>query len=153
MSLLAHLEPEKGKAERRSSRRRKLRLETDSGTTPESRVIIHDLSEQGMLLESQAALAVGEKLDLVIPEAGSAAAAIVWSSGHYFGCRFEKALSNSAVSAALLRSPPSPSDEERKRAIYNAVGELHSLARTVEQITDQVERTIDEISAKRKRPD
>ena len=42
-------------------------------------------------------------------------------------------------------------EEERKRAIYNAVAELHSLARTVEQITDQVERTIDEINARRRR--
>jgi hypothetical protein len=153
MSLLAHLEPEKGKAERRSSRRRKLRLETDSSASPDSRVIIHDLSEQGMLLESDAVLAVGEKLELFIPEAGSATAAIVWSSGHYFGCRFEKALASAAVSAALLRSPTSPSDEERKRAIYNAVGELHSLARTVEQITDQVDRTIDEINARRRDSD
>jgi len=153
MSLLAHLEPEKGKAERRSSRRRKLHLETEAEASPESRVVIHDLSEQGMLLESRVALAVGEKLDLVIPEAGSATASIVWSSGHYFGCKFDKPLSNAAVSAALLRSPPSPSDEERKRAIYNAVGELHSLARTVEQITDQVERTIDEINARRRRED
>ena len=153
MSLLAHLEPEKGKAERRSSRRRKLRLETDSGTTPGSRVVIHDLSERGMLLESDATLSVGEKLELVIPETGSATAAIVWTSGHYFGCRFEKPLTSSAVSAALLRSPPSPSDEERKRAIYNAVAELHSLARTVEQITDQVERTIDEMNQRRRPED
>ena len=102
-----------------------------------------------MLLESDAPLAVGEKLELVIPEAGPAKAAIIWNSGRYFGCRFEKPLASAAVSAALLRSPPSPSDEDRKRAIYNAVVELHSLANTVEQITDQVERAIDEINAKR----
>jgi hypothetical protein len=54
------------------------------------------------------------------------------------------------VSAALLRSPPSPSDEERKRAIYNAVVELHSLARMVEQITDQVDRTSDDTNARRR---
>ena len=149
MSLLAHLEPATGKAERRTSRRRKLRLEVAQGAAAEARVVIHDLSEQGMLLESDAALMVGERLELIIPEAGSATAAIVWSSGHYFGCRFEMPLASAAVSAALLRSPPSPSDEERKRAIYNAVGELHSLARTVEQITDQVERTIDEINKRR----
>ena len=153
MSLLAHLEPDKGKAERRSSRRRKLRLETESKAGPESRVIIHDLSERGMLLESGAVLVVGEKLELIIPEAGSAVATVVWSSGCYFGCRFEKELPSAAVSAALLRSPPSTSDEERKRAIYNAVAELHSLARTVEQITDKVERTIDEMKARRKDPD
>lgn len=103
-----------------------------------------------MLIESAAPMSVGEALDLVIPEAGSAKATVVWNSGQYFGCRFEKPLPGSAVSAALLKSSPSPSDEERKRAIYNAVAELHSLARTVEQITDQVERTIDEINARRR---
>ena len=149
MTLVAHLEPGKGKSERRSSQRRKLRLEARPKARIEDRVVIHDLSEQGMLLESDAPLAVGEKLELVIPEAGSAKAAIIWSSGRYFGCRFDKSLASAAVSAALLRSPPSPSDEDRKRAIYNAVVELHSLANTVEQITDQVERAIDEINAKR----
>ena len=150
MPLFAHLEPGKGKAERRSSHRRKLRLEASPEAASESRVVVHDLSERGMLLESAAEMTVGETLDLVIPEAGSAKATIVWNSGPYFGCRFEKPLTSSAVSAALLRSPPSPSDEERRRAIYNAVAELHSLARTVEQITDQVERTIDEINARRR---
>lgn len=153
MPLFAHLEPEKEKAERRSSRRRKLRLEANPAIPSESRVVIHDLSERGMLLESAEPMGVGETLDLVIPEAGSAKATIVWNSGLYFGCRFEKPLAGSAVSAALLRSPPSPSDEERKRAIYNAVAELHSLARQVEQITDQVDRAIGEINAKRGRPD
>lgn len=151
MSLFAHLEPEKGKHERRSSRRRKLRLEVGPAASPNSRVVVHDLSERGMLLESAAAVGVGETLDLVIPEAGSAKATIIWNSGHYFGCRFEKPLTSAAVSAALLRSPSSPSDEERKRAIYNAVAELHSLARQVEQITDQVDRAINEINAKRGR--
>jgi hypothetical protein len=150
MPLIAHLEPEKGKAERRSARRRKLRLDANSEAASESRVVVHDLSERGMLLESAAPMAVGETFDLLIPEAGSAKATVVWNSGPYFGCRFEKPLKGSSVSAALLRSPPSPSDEERKRAIYNAVAELHSLARTVEQITDQVERTIDEINARRR---
>jgi hypothetical protein len=151
MPLFAHLEPEKVKAERRSSRRRKLRLEAGPEAGSESRVVVHDLSERGMLLESAAAVGVGETLDLVIPEAGSAKATIIWNSGHYFGCRFEKPLTSAAVSAALLRSPPSPTDEERKRAIYNAVAELHSLARQVEQITDQVDRAISEINAKRGR--
>jgi hypothetical protein len=153
MPLFAHLEPEKGKAERRSSRRRKLRLEAGPDAASESRVIVHDLSERGMLLESAAAVAVGETLDLVIPEAGLAKATIIWNSGHYFGCRFDKPLTGSAVSAALLRSPPAPSDEQRKRTIYNAVAELHSLARQVEQITDQVDRAINEINAKRGRSD
>ena len=66
MSLVAHLEPERAKSERRSSRRRKLWLELKRQVPAESRVIIHDLSEQGMLLEGDADLAAGETFDLVI---------------------------------------------------------------------------------------
>lgn len=101
-----------------------------------------------MLLETDARLVDGETVDLVIPGAGSAEAAVIWNSGRYFGCRFENPLTSAAVSAALLRSPPSL-DEERKRAIYNALAELQSLAKVVEQITDQVERAIGKISSKR----
>lgn len=149
MSLVAHLEPERAKSERRSSRRRKLRLELKRQVPAESRVIIHDLSEQGMLLEGDADLAAGETFDLVIPEAGSTQATVIWNSGRYFGCRFESPLTGGAVSAALLQSPPPPSDEDRKRAIYNAMTELQSLGKVVEQITDQVERAIGKISSKR----
>lgn len=125
-----------------------LRLELEPQGSAGSRVVIHDLSEQGMLLETDARLVDGETVDLVIPGAGSAEAAVIWNSGRYFGCRFENPLTSAAVSAALLRSPPSL-DEERKRAIYNALAELQSLAKVVEQITDQVERAIGKISSKR----
>ena len=148
MSLLAHLEPERATSERRLSARRKLRLELEPQGSAGSRVVIHDLSEQGMLLETDARLVDGETVDLVIPGAGSAQAAVIWNSGRYFGCRFENPLTSAAVSAALLRSPPSL-DEERKRAICNALAELQSLAKVVEQITDQVERAIGKISLKR----
>ena len=145
MSLVAHLEPERATSERRSSARRKLRLELEPQGSAGSRVMIHDLSEQGMLLETDARLADGETVDLVIPEAGSAAATIVWNSGRYFGCRFENPLTSAAVSAALLRSPP-PVDDERKRAIHDAVGELQSLAKVVDQIAGEVERAIGKIA-------
>ena len=147
MSLVAHLEPERAVSERRSSARRKLRLELEPQGSAGSRVMIHDLSEQGMLLETDARLADGETVDLVIPEAGSATATIVWNSGRYFGCRFNNPLSGAAVSAALLRSPPV--HDERKRAIHDAVGELQSLAKVVEQIAGEVERAIGKIGSKR----
>ena len=146
MSLFAHLEPERGKPERRSSRRRSIRLNSESEASPECRVVIHNLSKEGMLLESAAALVVGETIDLIIAEAGSAKATILWNSGRYFGCRFGKPLTGAAVSAAQLKSSPPPSEEQRKRAIHNAMSEIQSLAKVVEQITEQVERAIDEVA-------
>ena len=98
-----------------------------------------------MLLEASVALKTGERLDLLIPEAGSAAATIVWSSGRFFGCKFERPLSTAAVSAALLRGPPQPMPApptENESALHIAMIELKALAKEIERITDQVDRTI-----------
>jgi hypothetical protein len=104
-----------------------------------------------MLLESAAPLQIGERIDLVIPEAGPAEATIVWTSGHYFGCRFEQPLSTAAVSAALLRSPDPGEEPGGSRAVYAALVELRALARVIESITDQVDRAIDELTDRKTR--
>lgn len=148
MSLLAHLDSGPKPGERRSSRRRKLSLEAEGAAAVSggTQVMIHDLSEDGMLLESSVALRTGERLDLLIPEAGGAAATIVWSSGRFFGCRFETPLSTAAVSAALLRGPPQApppaAPNESESALYVAMVELKALAKEIERITDQVDRAI-----------
>jgi transcriptional regulator with XRE-family HTH domain len=69
-------------------------------------VEILNLSVTGMLLESNAPLAVGELIQVELPHVGTASATVVWSSGNFFGCRFEKPLSSAAVSAAMLKSSP-----------------------------------------------
>ena len=113
--------------------------------------MIHDLSEEGMLLESSVALRTGERLDLLIPEAGSAAATIVWSSGRFFGCKFERPLSTAAVSAALLRGPAQspPPRSENESALYVAMVELKALAKEIERITDSVDRAIHKLNKNR----
>ena len=85
-----------------------LRLELEPQGSAGSRVVIHDLSEQGMLLETDARLVDGETVDLVIPGAGSAEAAVIWNSGRYFGCRFENPLTSAAVSAAIQTTAALP---------------------------------------------
>ena len=62
MSLRAQLDIEPEKGERRSSQRRKLRLEAEglSASTAETQVVIHDLSEDGLLVESPVPLSQGE---------------------------------------------------------------------------------------------
>jgi PilZ domain len=148
MSLLARLDSDPKPGERRGSRRRKLRLEAEGAAALSggTQVVIHDLSEDGMLLESSVALRTGERLDLLIPEAGSAGATIVWSSGRFFGCKFERPLPTAAVSAALLRGPaqgPRPSaPTDNESALYIAMVELKALAKEIERITDQVDRAI-----------
>lgn len=156
MSLLARLDSSPKSGERRGSRRRKLRLEAEGATALSggTQVVIHDLSEEGMLLESSVSLRAGERLDLLIPEAGSAAATIAWSSGRFFGCKFERPLSTAAVSAALLRgpaqTPPPAPPSENESTLYVAMVELKALAREIERITDQVDRAINKLNKDRR---
>src|SRR5690606_2697969 len=75
-------------------------------------MLVHNISETGLLLETQIDLAVGEKIDLALLRQQAATARVVWSSGALFGCRFDVPLSQSALSAARLQSaavPPSKS--------------------------------------------
>ena len=70
-------------------------------------VTIHDLSATGLLMETAAELAVLDELEIELPEAGFTPAQVVWNSGRFYGCQFNDRISQAAISAALLRSPPS----------------------------------------------
>jgi hypothetical protein len=90
--------------DRRSENRRRVHLEsalTESG----DEVLIHDISETGLLLETASLLEPFETLHFDLPEAGATEAVVVWNSGHYFGCEFTRPLSKAAISAAMLRGP------------------------------------------------
>jgi len=68
-------------------------------------VLIHNLSEHGLRVETGAGLSVEEIIRVVLPEAGSVDARVVWTDGCFAGCRFLSPVPKTAVSAALLRSP------------------------------------------------
>jgi hypothetical protein len=101
---LAHFE---SSAEPRGALRRKLRFDVQRVVTPggPADVIIHDVSETGFLIETTSQLTNGEAIELELPHAGSSSAEVVWRSGDFFGCRFERPISRAAVSATLLRAP------------------------------------------------
>lgn len=104
--LVAHLSSAPRKANKRGAVRRTLKLQLESGAEATGvRVLIHNISESGMLIETAARLSVGETFDLDLPHAGLTEARIVRSDGRYFGCRFVSGISKGSVSAALLRSP------------------------------------------------
>jgi hypothetical protein len=65
--------------------------------------LIHDLSAAGLLVQTDDPPSVGEKLHVVLPEQGRFPAKVVWSSGGFVGCRFDRPLPRAALSAALLR--------------------------------------------------
>ena len=93
---------------RRGASRRKLHLDV-GGTTSSgiaANVIILNISETGVLLRTAAALSIGERLEVTLPQVGTKAALVMWASGDLFGCQFEEPISRAAVSAAQLRGKP-----------------------------------------------
>lgn len=91
----------------RRAARRTLRLEV--GATSSSQegtpALIRNLSESGLLLETNARLSPGETVAVDLPEAGVTIAEVIWSHGEFYGCEFIRPVTKAAVSAALLRAP------------------------------------------------
>lgn len=108
MALEAQLDFDRGGKKRRASQRRRLTLRVPGASTSgeASDVVIRDLSKSGLLIESPVPLSVGEEMIVNLPNTAGAAASVIWASGELYGCQFNRALSDAAVSAALLRSEP-----------------------------------------------
>jgi hypothetical protein len=107
-AINAQLDPKAVGSKRRAAPRRKLHLPAEGITTSgTSNVLILDMSTTGVLLRTAADLSQGETIELNIPEAVGARAVVRWSSGQVFGCKFREPISKAALSAALLRAPPS----------------------------------------------
>ncbi len=108
MSLLAQIERRSRVSNTRYASRRKLSLVSQGSTAAHecAPVVIHDLSQTGVLIETKARISPGERLEIEIQEAGAAAATVIWTSGRFFGCQFEQPLPKSALSAAILRNAP-----------------------------------------------
>jgi len=103
----AYLEEPEGAPERRGGLRRALRLEAGAARGGEAvNAVVLNLSDSGLLLETEAELTPGETLDVVLPEAGTRAARVVWAGHGLAGCKFDAPLERSALSAAALRSAP-----------------------------------------------
>lgn len=108
-----------GRAERRGSPRHRLCLDAEI-YTPAGRsepVVVHELSRFGCLVETAAPVSVGERLQLCLPPSGSVDARVIWCCGSHMGCAFQRALSNAALSAALLKARPVREGEELPRRL------------------------------------
>lgn len=65
---------------------------------------MHNISATGLLLEGDVALALGERIDIVLPHTGTTRAKVIWASGALYGCQFATPISPAALSAAQLRA-------------------------------------------------
>ncbi|MBA4163271.1 MAG: XRE family transcriptional regulator [Erythrobacter sp.] len=106
MPTWAQLEYSKVEQENRRSARRVLQLRAQAALPGGgiANVTIHNGSTSGLLIETALPLEVGDELQVEMPEAGEVTAMVTWNSGRLFGCRFEREISQAALSAAQLRS-------------------------------------------------
>jgi hypothetical protein len=88
----------------RRRRRHKLFLEVEArgGDCIADVVVVHDISDTGLLIETDVKLKVGEMVEVNLPQAGLMEAEIVWIGGEIYGCRFTRELTPAAISAARL---------------------------------------------------
>lgn len=107
--------PLKGEIQRenRSDERRTLRLSARvSSSSDWAQVLIHDLSETGLMFETSARLAIGEIVSVDLPYIGKSEARIVRKEGDTLGCEFLVPVSRKTVSAALLQASRDLRDSE-----------------------------------------
>ena len=144
MALVAHFEDHSDKAERRRSHRRALML--GAGAAGQS-VTICDISLTGMLLETSKPMLVGATFKVDLPHAGAVCAVVVWNSGEFYGCEFDRPVSPAAISAARLQSAPEQTDRAAASA-PDPLEELRALNAEVEEIAARLDRAIDRLTEK-----
>jgi hypothetical protein len=102
--LLAEFSSDPKISEKRSTVRRKLRFESMlTASRPQSKVVVLNLSEAGLMLHSHDELAVGETFEVTLPEAGSIEARVVWRRSPLYGCEFLSPVTRGMISAVLLK--------------------------------------------------
>lgn len=107
MALVGLLSAEPQAPADRRERRHELQLHVQATAANRSAsAVVHNLSSSGLLIEAAGSLAMGDVIDVIIPEAGHAQAEVVWHSGNFYGCEFVAPLSKAALSAAVLVAPP-----------------------------------------------
>lgn len=105
MSIDPVIEQSPATGEKRETARWPIRLEVPGALGDEpADVTVHDISTAGMLIETRSKLKLGQVVLVSLPEAGTVATRVVWQDDPLFGCRFDEALPQAAVSATRLRS-------------------------------------------------
>ena len=101
--------PRKAKIEtsidNRKRQRHKLFLEVEGGEhgTASDAVLVHDILDTGLLIETTSELGVGEIIEVNLPNAGVLMEAeIMWAAGQIYGCKFTRERTQAAMGAELL---------------------------------------------------
>lgn len=91
--------------ERRSEARRHLLFATTArGVDGESQpVLVRDISESGLLLETEEGARLDKTITVALPEAGEVAAQVIWQGDKLAGCRLQDHLSQPAIDAVRAK--------------------------------------------------
>jgi transcriptional regulator with XRE-family HTH domain len=112
MAIAAHLGEAAAASQRRQPRRQlRLAAQGQTATGGSTDVLIHNVSANGLLLESTTELAVGERIEIDLPHARATGASVIWSSGVLYGCQFDVPISVATLSAAQLRGTAPPTGD------------------------------------------
>lgn len=104
--LSAEILTEQVIGDERAAFRRTLRLGVSAYSSGDvATALILNISETGLLIETVVKLAVGETLQVDIPEASASTVRVVWTEKLLVGCEFVNPVSTGVVSAAQLKSP------------------------------------------------
>jgi PilZ domain len=141
--LVAQLRTDRDEADQRDAARRTLNLQVGSQyLDAEALVLIHNLSQNGLLIETLAPLGLGETIGVELPRAGATPARIVRQDGDHYGCRFISPIARGAVSAALLRSPAARAEAPAPQAVTMADVLREDMWREIEQEIGPIERAL-----------
>lgn len=110
MAIPAYIEKTpRSRGELRSARRTlRLQLQGAKATGGEVAVLVHNISATGLLIESDVALDLGDRIEISLPHAGTTWAKVIWTSTRIYGCQFDTPISAATLSAAQLRSVVGP---------------------------------------------
>jgi len=104
MAIPAHLESSPPSESRRGQPRRRIRLPSQAKDAETgANVMIHNISATGLLVETDLALGIGDRIEIGLPHAGATAIEVIWASGRLYGCRFGRPITPATLSAAQLR--------------------------------------------------
>lgn len=110
MAVTAFIEETAQPGHPRSSERRRLRLLLQGAKASGSgiKALVHNISATGLLIEADADMKPGDRIEIALPHAGATSVSIIWASGSLYGCRFDTPVSTATLSAASLRSVATP---------------------------------------------
>lgn len=100
-------------------------------------VTIHNISEDGLLIETVAPLNPNELFEVDLPHSGGAVAKVVWTRDRFSGCRFEPPISIATLSAASLRSAVTPTIATEDRSPSEELGSRLRQLRKAKGLTQE----------------